>query len=168
MLNHVMVGTNDLERAKRFYDAVLGVLGAPEGVRNVNATGQSRVFYRHDGSTFGVSEPIDGQPATHANGGTIGFKCRSAEQLQAFHDTIVQISNDPEFKEGVTTVYNNDTDNSSKLGVGTDREYFELEWGRVVAVKGLKARYVRGFTKGSTLSAINCWQEIEVYALPAK
>jgi hypothetical protein len=88
--------------------------------------------------------------------------------LQAFHDVIVQISDDPEFKDGVTTVYNNDTDNSSKLGVGTDREYFELEFGRVLPVKGVKARYVRGYTKGSSLSAINCWQEIEVYALPAK
>ena len=88
--------------------------------------------------------------------------------LQAFHDVILQVSDDPEFKNGVTTVYNNDTDNSSKLGVGTDREYFELEFGRVIPVKGVKARYVRGYTKGSSLSAINCWQEIEVYALPAK
>lgn len=88
--------------------------------------------------------------------------------LQAFHDVILQVSDDPEFKNGVTTVYNNDSDNSSKLGIGTDREYFELEYGRVVPVKGVKARYVRGYTKGSSLSAINCWQEIEVYALPAK
>jgi hypothetical protein len=88
--------------------------------------------------------------------------------LQAFHDVIVQVSDDPKFETGVTTIFNNDTDNSSKLGVGTDREYFELEYGRVIPVKGVKARYVRGYTKGSSLSAINCWQEIEVYALPAK
>jgi hypothetical protein len=88
--------------------------------------------------------------------------------LQAMHDVVLQVSDDPEFKTGVTTLVNNDTDNSSKLGVGTDREYFELEWGRVVPAKGVKARYVRGYTKGSTLTAINCWQEIEVYALPAK
>jgi hypothetical protein len=88
--------------------------------------------------------------------------------IQAFHDVIVQASDDPQFKTGVTTIYNNDTDNSSNLGVGTDREYFELEFGRVVPVKGVKARYVRGYTKGSSLSAINSWQELEVYALPAK
>jgi hypothetical protein len=88
--------------------------------------------------------------------------------LQAFHDVVVQISDDPEFKNGVTTVYNNDTDNSSKLGVGTDREYFELEYGRIIPVKGVKGRYVRAYTKGSSLSAINCWQELEVYALPSK
>jgi hypothetical protein len=88
--------------------------------------------------------------------------------LQAMHDVVIQLADDPEFKTGVTTVFNNDTDNSSKLGVGTDREYFELEFGRVIPVKGVKARYVRSYIKGSSLTAINCWQEIEVYALPAK
>ena len=88
--------------------------------------------------------------------------------LQAFHDVVVQLSDDPEFKTGVTTVYNNDSDDSSKLGVGTDREYFELEFGRILPVKGIKARYLRGYTKGSSLSAINCWQEVEVYAVAAK
>jgi hypothetical protein len=88
--------------------------------------------------------------------------------VQAMHDVILQVSNDPEFKTGVTTLYNNDVDNSSGQGVGTDREYFELEFGRVVPAKGVKARYVRGYTKGGSLSALNCWQEIEVYALPAK
>lgn len=89
MFSHVMVGTNDIERSKRFYDAVLGVLGVGEPVRHVNATGQTRLFYRHDGVTFCVSEPIDGQPATVANGGTIGFRCGSPEQLRRFHDVAV-------------------------------------------------------------------------------
>lgn len=88
--------------------------------------------------------------------------------IQAVHDVIVQVSDDPEFKTGVTTLFNNDTDNSSGLGVGTDREYFERHWGRVFDGKGTKARYVRGYTKGSHLSALNCWQEIEVYAVPNK
>ena len=88
--------------------------------------------------------------------------------VQAFHDVILQISDDPEFKTGVTTLFNNDTDNSSGLGVGTDREYFEMQFGRVVAAKGVKARYVRGYTKGSNQSALNAWQEIEVYALPGQ
>jgi len=89
-------------------------------------------------------------------------------QARVYHDVVVQVSDDPEFKTGVTTLYNNDSDNSAGLGVGTDREYFELEFGRVVAGKGVKARYVRGYTKGGSLTALNCWQEIEVYALPAK
>lgn len=89
MFTHIMVGSNDIERSKLFYDAVLGVLGAPEPVRNVNATGHTRLFYRHDGNTFGVVEPINGEPATVANGSTIGFKCDSPEQVQAFHDVAV-------------------------------------------------------------------------------
>lgn len=88
--------------------------------------------------------------------------------VQAMHDVVLQVSDDPEFKTGVTTLYNNDVDNSSGLGVGTDREYFELQWGRVVPAKGVKARYVRGYTKGGSLSAFNCWQEIQVFALPGK
>jgi catechol 2,3-dioxygenase-like lactoylglutathione lyase family enzyme len=89
MLNHVMVGSNDIERSKRFYDAVLGVLGAPAGTKNEASTGHMRVFYRHDGGVFGVSEPINNEPATFGNGGTIGFKCHSPEQVKEFHDIAV-------------------------------------------------------------------------------
>lgn len=89
MFSHVMVGTNDIERSKRFYDAVLGVLGAGDAIPNTNATGQRRLFYRHDGATFCISEPIDGRPATCANGGTIGFRCASPEQVRQFHDVAV-------------------------------------------------------------------------------
>ena len=89
MFSHVMVGSNDIERSKRFYDAVLGVLGAGEAMENRNAAGQMRLFYRHGGSSFCVTEPIDGEPATFANGGTIGFKCESPEQVTQFHDVAV-------------------------------------------------------------------------------
>jgi len=88
--------------------------------------------------------------------------------VQLAYDVVIQVSNDAEFKKEVTTLYNNDTDNSSGLGVGTDREYFETEFGRVAPGKGVKARYVRGYSKGGSLSALNVWQEIEVYALPGK
>lgn len=88
--------------------------------------------------------------------------------IQVVHDVILQVSDDPEFKTGVTTLFNNDTDNSSGQGVGLDREYFERHYGRVFDGKVTQARYVRGYSKGSHLSALNCWQEIEVYALPAK
>lgn len=87
MFNHVMVGSNDIERSKRFYDAVLGLLGAGEAFRNQAGSGHVRLFYRHNGSTFCVTEPINGEQATAANGGTIGFKCDSVEQVRAFHET---------------------------------------------------------------------------------
>jgi catechol 2,3-dioxygenase-like lactoylglutathione lyase family enzyme len=105
MFSHVMVGTNDIERAKRFYDAVLGVLGAGEPLRNTAKTGHARLFYRHDGQTFSVSQPINGEPAAFANGGTIGYKCDSPERVQAFHDTAVahggtSIEQPPGLREG--------------------------------------------------------------------
>jgi catechol 2,3-dioxygenase-like lactoylglutathione lyase family enzyme len=105
MFSHVMVGSNDIERSKRFYDAVLGVLGVGEPARNQNATGQERLFYRHDGGTFCVSQPINGKPATFGNGSTIGFKCSSPEQVRQFHDTAVaqggtSIESPPGLREG--------------------------------------------------------------------
>jgi len=89
MFNHIMVGSNDIERSKRFYDAVLGTLGAGQPLRNQAGSGHTRLFYRHEGNTFCVSEPINGEAASFANGGTIGFKCTSPEQVRAFHDTAV-------------------------------------------------------------------------------
>jgi catechol 2,3-dioxygenase-like lactoylglutathione lyase family enzyme len=89
VFNHVMVGSNDLERSKRFYDAVLAVLGAGECVRSTAASGHVRLFYRHNGNTLGISQPINDEPATVANGGTIAFRCASPEQVHAFHDVAV-------------------------------------------------------------------------------
>ena len=89
MLSHVMVGSNNIDNAKSFYNAVFGVLGAGEPVENENKTGQMRLFYIHAGSVFCVSEPIDGEPATNANGSTIGFACESPEQVKEFHDVAI-------------------------------------------------------------------------------
>lgn len=89
MFSHVMVGSNDIDRSKRFYDAVLAVVGAGNAMRNEAASGHVRLFYPHDGSMFGVSQPINSEAATCANGGTIGFRCNSAQQVQQFHDTAV-------------------------------------------------------------------------------
>ena len=105
MFSHIMVGSNDLERSKRFYDAVLSVLGAPEPARNQNSTGHTRLFYFHGGNVFCVVEPINGEPATFANGGTIGFTCNSPEQVHAFHDAAVanggiSIEDPPGFRQG--------------------------------------------------------------------
>ena len=89
MFNHIMVGSNDLARSEAFCNAVLGVLGAGPPLRNQSPSGHMRLFYRHEGNTFCVAEPIDGEPATCANGATIGFKCSSPEQAKHFHDVAV-------------------------------------------------------------------------------
>ena len=89
MLNHLMIGATDIEKTKSFYNAVLGVLGAKPPLSNVNATGQTRIFYSHKGSTLCMSEPINGEPATGANGMTIGLACDSPEQVQELHDVAI-------------------------------------------------------------------------------
>jgi hypothetical protein len=87
---------------------------------------------------------------------------------KVYHDVIVQLSDDPDFLKDVRTIFNNDQDNSSGLGVGTDREYFETFEGKLINAKGAKARYIRFYCKGSTESALNEYTEIEVYGRPAK
>ena len=86
MLNHIMIGSNDIEKAKRFYNVVLSVLGAGEPIEHVNDTGQTRLFYIHNGSTFSVTEPINAKPVSVANGSTIGFACNSPEQVKELHE----------------------------------------------------------------------------------
>jgi catechol 2,3-dioxygenase-like lactoylglutathione lyase family enzyme len=81
MFSHVMIGTNDLAKSKAFYDKVLATLDIPPG-----RVDRHRVFYRTPTGVFSVSLPIDGKPATHANGGTIGFAASSPEQAKAWHD----------------------------------------------------------------------------------
>ncbi len=105
MFSHIMVGSNDIERSKRFYDAVLATLEAGEPMRHQADSGHVRLFYRHAGSTFCVTEPINGQEASSANGATIGFKCSTPEQVYAFHDVAVanggkSIENPPGLREG--------------------------------------------------------------------
>lgn len=89
MFSHIMLGSNDIERSRLFYNAVLATLGVPEPFVNKANSGHTRLFYRHDGNTFCISEPINGEAATFANGATIGFKCNSPEQVQQFHDIAV-------------------------------------------------------------------------------
>lgn len=80
MFSHVMVGVNDLDRAKAFYDAVLGALGVAPGFVD-----RHRVFWRTPSGVFSASLPIDGEPATIGNGSTVGFACASSEQADAWH-----------------------------------------------------------------------------------
>ncbi len=80
MFSHVMIGANSVDKAKAFYDKLLGAIGVKPHFQD-----KQRIFYQHNGNTFSVSEPINGEPATHANGGTVGFACDSPEQVDAWH-----------------------------------------------------------------------------------
>ncbi len=85
---------------------------------------------------------------------------------QVYHDVIVQVSDDPDFTQDVKTLFNNDYDNSSGLGVGTDKEYFETYEGKLIDAKGVEGRYVRCYSRGSTYSALNRYTEVEVWGIP--
>jgi hypothetical protein len=103
---------------------------------------------------LGASHPLYGILAWHYH-----------SQARIYHDVIVQASDDPTFKTGVTTVFNNDHDNSSKLGQGRDKEYIEVAEGRLFDPKAAKGRYVRLSSKGNTTNDLNHYVEVEVYGL---
>jgi catechol 2,3-dioxygenase-like lactoylglutathione lyase family enzyme len=81
MFSHIMVGSNDIARSKKFYDAVFAAMGGKPGTEDA----KGRLIYAHNGGRFMVSKPIDGKPASHANGGTIGFSMSGQEQVNAWH-----------------------------------------------------------------------------------
>src|SRR5262245_48679639 len=84
-------------------------------------------------------------------------------QARVYRDVVAQVSDDPNFKTGVTTVFNNDHDNSAKLGAGADKEYIEVAEGRLIDPKGAKGRYVRLYSNGNTTNDLNHYVEVEVY-----
>ena len=81
MFSHVMLGSNDIARSKKFYDALFEAVGGKPGTQDA----KGRLIYVHNGGLLLVGPPIDGKPATHANGGTIGFSMASPAQADAWH-----------------------------------------------------------------------------------
>jgi catechol 2,3-dioxygenase-like lactoylglutathione lyase family enzyme len=101
MFSHVVVGSNDIARSKIFYDALFGAIGGKAGVQDA----KGRLLYMCNGGLFMVSKPIDGNTATHANGGTIGIAMASPEQANAWHEAGVanggtSIEDPPGVREG--------------------------------------------------------------------
>ena len=81
MFSHMMVGSNDLSRSRQFYDALFGAIGGNPAIED----DKGRLIYAHNGGVFIVTTPIDGAPATHANGATIGFTMADTDQADAWH-----------------------------------------------------------------------------------
>ena len=103
---------------------------------------------------LGASRPLSAILAWHYH-----------SQARVYRDVIVQVSDDPKFKTGVTTVFNNDHDNTSKLGAGKEKEYIEVAEGKLFDPKGAKGRYVRLSSNGNTTNDLNHYVEVEVYGL---
>ncbi|AWF80969.1 glyoxalase [Microbulbifer sp. A4B17] len=81
MYSHIMVGANEIEESKAFYDATFEVLGYKSGVID----DRGRCFYFNETGIFAITKPINGEPASHGNGSTIGFSANSTEEIDAWH-----------------------------------------------------------------------------------
>lgn len=90
------------------------------------------------------------------------------KQPSAYNDVIVQVCDDPAFKTNVQTIFNNDHDNSAKLGAGKDKNYIETAEGKLIDAKGVQGRYVRCYSNGNSNNDLNHYIEVEVYGLPVK
>ncbi len=86
MFSHIMLGANDIEKSKLFYDKVLGVLGCEPGILSVLPSGHKRYLYMLDGNMFLISEPIDDNEATHGNGSTTAFRAKDPEMADKWHE----------------------------------------------------------------------------------
>lgn len=122
MFSHIMVGSNDIDRSQKFYDALFAAMGAQPGTQDA----RGRLAYSHNGGRFMVSKPIDGSPATHANGGTIGFVMNSADQAAAWHKAGVanggtSIEDPPGIRQGAAgpmyLAYLRDPDGNKLVGL---------------------------------------------------
>jgi len=161
---------------------------APKGARNlalhkkVTASDKKPITGELSQITDGNKEAFDDQVVEMRKGVQwvqidLGEKCdlyavvvwHDHRVLQAFRSVVVQTADDPDFTENVTVLFNNDFDNVAGLGIGSDKQYFETQQGKLIPVNNaLRARYLRFYSKGSHMSAFNCYQEIEVYGQPAK
>ena len=88
-------------------------------------------------------------------------------EARSYQDVIVRVADDPEFTRNVRTMYNNDQDNSSKMGIGKDRPYIETNFGKLIDAKGVTGRYVRLYSNGNTANDLNHYVEVEVFGKPA-
>jgi hypothetical protein len=88
-------------------------------------------------------------------------------EARSYHDVIVQVADDAQFTKNVRTVYSNDQDNSSRMGIGKDRPYIESNLGKLIDAGGVKARYVRLSSNGNTANDLNHYVEVEVFGKPA-
>lgn len=157
----VVKGVINAALGKPVATSVKPVVGEPGQITDGSKEASDEVLEMRRGTQW-IQVDLGGNHEIHA---VVMWHDHSS--LQVMHDVIVQVCDDPEFKTDVRTVFNNDLDNSSGQGVGSDREYFETHEGKLVDAKGVKGRYVRAYTRGGSLGPENAWQEIEVYAIPA-
>jgi hypothetical protein len=160
----VPVGTKllSLDRPVRSSDAQ-PVIGELEMITDGEKHGGDGYFVELGPGRQWVQVDLGGEFALHA---ILVWHYHS--QARVYRDVIVQVAGDRDFHKGVTTVFNNDHDNSSGLGAGPDKEYIEVAEGRLFDPKGARGRYVRLYSNGNTTNDLNHYVEVEVYGTPAR
>lgn len=138
------------------------VIGDLEFVTDSEKTGEDGYFVELGPSVQWVQIDLEHTYSLHA---ILVWHFHS--QARVYRDVVVQISDDPDFIEGVQTIFNNDHDNSSGFGIGRDKEYIETNDGRLIDPKGASARYIRLYSRGNTSNEMNHYVEVEVYGTPA-
>jgi hypothetical protein len=161
---YVPVGTKilSLKKPVRASD-MQPVIGELDMVNDGEKSGGDGYFIELGPGPQWVQIDLGGSHALHA---ILAWHYHS--QARVYRDVIVQVSDDKDFKKGVATVFNNDHDNSSKLGAGKDKEYIEVAEGRLFDPQGAKGRYVRLYSNGNTSNDLNHYVEVEVYGTPVK
>ena len=160
----VPVGTKLLSEKKAVKSSDMQpVIGEMEMITDGEKEGGDRYFVEIAPGKQWVQVDLGASASLHA---ILAWHYHS--QARVYRDVIVQVSDDKDFLKGVTTIFNNDHDNTSGLGIGKDKEYIEVAEGRLFDPKGLKGRYVRCYSNGNTSNDLNHYVEIEVYGTPLK
>lgn len=160
---------------------------APVGTKNlalnkpVTSTDDAPVIGEAEMVTDGDKEATDGsyvELGPFKQSVTIDLEAKSTiyaiviwhfhKQPRVYYDVLVQVSDDPNFVKNVTTVFNNDIDNSLGLGVGKDMHYVETAEGKLIDTKGIQGRYVRLYSNGNNNNDLNHYVEVDVYGIPVK
>lgn len=159
---YVPKGTVLLSKEKKVtssdYEPVIGDL---EFVTDGEKTGEDGYYVELGPSVQWVQIDLEQSYSLHA---VLIWHYHS--QARVYRDVAVQVSDDPDFIEGVKTIYNNDHDNSAGIGIGRDKEYIETNDGRLIDPRGVVARYVRLYSRGNTSNEMNHYVEVEVYGTP--
>lgn len=159
----VPAGTTNLARGKPVTASeMVPVLGSIDFVTDGIKEGTEETFVEFPPGVQWVQIDL-GQPACiHAI-----YVWHFFREARSYHDVIVQVADDAEFTQNARTLFNNDTDASSKKGVGKDRPYIETNLGKLIEAGGVTARYVRLSSKGNTSNSLNHYVEVEVFGTPA-
>jgi hypothetical protein len=159
----VPAGTKNLSKGKKVTGSdSRPLIGELKYVTDGNKAGSEESYVELGPLTQWVQIDLEKTSTIHAV-----YVWHFFREARSYHDVIIQVSDDPEFKKEVTTIYSNDQDNSAKMGIGKQRPYIETNLGKLFDAKGAKGRYVRLYSSGNTANDLNHYIEVEVFGKPA-